>query len=168
MKILIIGTPKSGAKQMVNGISKQGYEVFDEPFIKEDWIKIYPNYMNISEYTKNPKIVVSITTLQQPDEVKSYGLFISQFASQFDKIILIDKINVQNLQRKKFGFPQKKHKKCLQKISEIMNTEITTYEKLFDIDTITQFETINKLGLDLDSFELQIFLDPSKQHQSIL
>ena len=131
MKILIIGTPKSGAKQMVNGISKQGYEVFDEPFIKEDWIKIYPNYMNFSEYTKNPKIVVSITTLQQPDEVKSYGLFISQFASQFDKLILIDKINVQDLQRIKFGFSQKKHKKCLQKISESYKLDRIDYVKLY-------------------------------------
>ena len=168
MKILVIGTPKSGAKQIINGISKQGYELFDEPFIKKDWIKLYPNYMNFSEYTKNPKIVVSITTLQQPNEVKSYGLFISQFASQFDKLILVDKINVQNLQKIKFGFPQKKHKKCLQKISEIMNTEITTYEKLFDIDTITQFETINKLGLDLDSFELQSFLQPSNKNQELI
>ena len=163
MKILVIGTPKSGAKQIVNGISKQGYELFDEPFLTNDWRALSPNYMNLSEYTKNLKIVVSITTLQQPDEVKSYGLFISQFASQFDKIILIDKINVQDLQRIKFGFPQRKHKKCLQKISEIMNTEITTYEKLFDVDTISQFETINKLELDLDSFELQSFLDPNNE-----
>ena len=163
MKILVIGTPKSGAKQLVNGISKQGYELFDEPFHTNDWRAFTPNYMNLSEYTKNSKIVVSITTLQQPDEVKSYGLFISQFASQFDKIILIDKINVRDLQRIKFGFPQRKHKKCLQKISEIMNTEITTYEKLFDVDTISQFETINKLELDLDSFELQSFLDPNNE-----
>ena len=49
MKILVIGTPKSGAKQIINGISKQGYELFDEPFIKKDWIKLYPNYMNFSE-----------------------------------------------------------------------------------------------------------------------
>ena len=44
-----------------------------------------------------------------------------------------------------------------------MNTEITTYEKLFDVDTISQFETINKLELDLDSFELQSFLDPNNE-----
>ena len=28
---------------------------------------------------------------------------------------------------------------------------------------LEQFETINKLGLDLDSFELQIFLDPNNK-----
>ena len=34
MKILIIGTPYSGAKILLNGISKQGYEILDEPFLQ--------------------------------------------------------------------------------------------------------------------------------------
>ena len=35
MKILIIGTPYSGGEILLNGISKQGYEIFDEPFLQE-------------------------------------------------------------------------------------------------------------------------------------
>ena len=32
-----------------------------------------------------------------------------------------------------------------------MNTELTTSEKLFSTDTLEQFETINKLELELDA-----------------
>ena len=34
-KILIIGTPYMEAKILLNGISKQGYEILDEPFLQE-------------------------------------------------------------------------------------------------------------------------------------
>ena len=32
MKILIIGTQKSGAQLLMNGISEQGYEYLENPF----------------------------------------------------------------------------------------------------------------------------------------
>ena len=35
-------------------------------------------------------------------------------------------------------------------------------------DTMEQFEIVNTLGLDLDSFELQSYLDPNKQHKYIM
>ena len=93
MKILIIGTPYSEAKILLNGISKQGYEILDEPFLQENWLESHPNYMNLLEYVNNSNLVVNITTFQKPQFVKDYGLFITQFTSQFDKLILLYKIS---------------------------------------------------------------------------
>ena len=164
MKILIIGTPYSGAKILLNGISKQGYEILDEPFLQEkNWLESHPNYMNLLEYVNNSNLVVNITTFQKPKFVKDYGLFITQFTSQFDKLILLYKISSKDTNKLYLGHTLKNHKKCLQKISKIMNTELTTSEKLFSTDTLEQFETINKLELDLDAFELQSFLDPNNE-----
>ncbi len=163
MKILIIGTPYSGAKILLNGISKQGYEILDEPFYQENWLESHPNYMNLLEYVNNSNIVVNITTFQKPQFVKDYGLFITQFTSQFDKLILLYKISSKDTNKLYLGHTLENHKKCLQKISKIMNTELTTSEKLFSTDTLEQFETINKLELNLDAFELQSFLDPNNE-----
>ena len=73
MKILIIGTPYSGAKILLNGISKQGYEILDEPFLQEkNWLESHPNYMNLLEYVNNSNLVVNITTFQKPQFVKDW------------------------------------------------------------------------------------------------
>ena len=45
---------------------------------------------------------------------------------------------------------------------------ITLYENLFSDDIMEQFEIVNTLGLDLDSFELQSYLDPNKKDKSVL
>ena len=49
----------------------------------------------------------------------------------------------------------------------MINIPITYYEKLFSTDNMEQFEIINRLELDLDSFTLQEYLDPNKNHSII-
>ena len=169
MKILIIGTPTSGAKKLMNGISEQGYEFLDEPFLQTDWLDSHKNFMDWYKDSDYNKFVVKITTRQKPKMIKDYFLFISQFTSQFDKLILLDRININIKKNKKFnGFNIKTHKNCIQKISEIMNTPIISSEKIFTDDAMEQFEVINKMGLDLDSFELQSFLQPSNTNQELI
>ena len=58
--------------------------------------------------------------------------------SQFDKIILLDKI-IEDTNKHK----DKRHKEILKKISEMINVPITYYEKLFSTDNMEQFEIIN-------------------------
>ena len=160
MKILIIGTPESGANILMNGISKKGYEYLDNPFK----IKEYENnWFDISNNFKTNKFVVKCFTNQKPSNITSYNVFISQFISQFDKIILLDKIKENNEKQK-----YKQGKESLKKISEMINIPITLYENLFSEDTLEQFEVVNTLGLDLDSFELQSYLDPNNKKRSVL
>lgn len=160
MKILIIGTGKSGAPLLMNGISEQGYEYLENPFkIKKhenNWFDIEKNFVT-------NKFVVKVTTYQKPLSIPSYFVFISQFISQFDKIILLDKIKNNNGSKK-----SKHHQESLKKISKMINTPITLYENLFSDDTLEQFEVVNTLGLDLDSFQLQSYLDPNKERKSVL
>ena len=108
------------------------------------------------------KFVVKCFTNQKPSNITSYNVFISQFISQFDKIILLDK--VKESETKKL----KKHREIIKNISEMIGCPITLYENLFSDDIMEQFEIVNTLGLDLDSFELQSYLDPNKKDKSVL
>lgn len=159
MKILIIATENSKSKQLMHGISTQGYEFLDNPF-KID--KYENNWFNFENYFKTNKFVVKMTILHKPSSIPNYIVFISQFISQFDKIILLDKI-IEDTNKHK----DKRHKEILKKISEMINIPITYYEKLFSTDNMEQFEIINRLELDLDSFTLQEYLDPNKNHSII-
>ena len=103
-----------------------------------------------------------MTILHKPSSIPNYIVFISQFISQFDKIILLDKI-IEDTNKHN----DKRHKEILKKISEMINIPITYYEKLFSTDNMEQFEIINRLELDLDSFTLQEYLDPNKNHSII-
>ena len=159
MKILIIATENSKSKQLMNGISTQGYEFLDNPFKIDEYEN---NWFNFENYFKTNKFVVKMTILHKPSSIPNYIVFISQFISQFDKIILLDKI-IEDTNKHN----DKRHKEILKKISEMINIPITYYEKLFSTDNMEQFEIINRLELDLDSFTLQEYLDPNKNHSII-
>ena len=159
MKILIIATENSKSKQLMHGISTQGYEFLDNPFKIDEYEN---NWFNFENYFKTNKFVVKMTILHKPSSIPNYIVFISQFISQFDKIILLDKI-IEDTNKHK----DKRHKEILKKISEMINIPITYYEKLFSTDNMEQFEIINRLELDLDSFTLQEYLDPNKNHSII-
>ena len=120
------------------------------------------NWFNFENYFKTNKFVVKMTILHKPSSIPNYIVFISQFISQFDKIILLDKI-IEDTNKHN----DKRHKEILKKISEMINIPITYYEKLFSTDNMEQFEIINRLELDLDSFTLQEYLDPNKNHSII-
>ena len=159
MKILIIGTDKSRARLLMNGISTQGYEFLDNPFKIDEYQN---NWFNFENYFKTNKFVVKINTLDKPYNIPNYLVFISQFIRQFDKIILLDKIIEDNDSQKDIY-----HKDTLKKISELTDNPIIFCEKLFSKNTMEQFEVINKLELDLDSFSLQEYLDPNKNNSVI-
>lgn len=159
MKILIIATENSKSKQLMHGISTQGYEFLDNPFKIDEYEN---NWFNFENYFKTNKFVIKMTILHKPSSIPNYIVFISQFISQFDKIILLDKI-IEDTNKHK----DKRHKEILKKISEMINVPITYYEKLFSTDNMEQFEIINRLELDLDSFTLQEYLDPNKNHSII-
>ena len=159
MKILIIATENNKSKQLMHGISTQGYEFLDNPFKIDEYEN---NWFNFENYFKTNKFVVKMTTLHKPSSIPNYIVFISQFISQFDKIILLDKI-IEDTNKNK----DKRHKEILKKISEMINIPITYYEKLFSVDNMEQFEIINRLELDVDSFTLQEYLDPNKNHSII-
>ena len=159
MKILIIATENSKSKQLMYGISTQGYEFLDNPFKIDEYEN---NWFNFENYFKTNKFVVKMTILHNPSSIPNYIVFISQFISQFDKIILLDKI-IEDTNKHN----DKRHKEILKKISEMINIPITYYEKLFSTDNMEQFEIINRLELDLDSFTLQEYLDPNKNHSII-
>ena len=59
--------------------------------------------MNLLEYVNNSNLVVNITTFQKPQFVKDYGLFITQFTSQFDKLILLYKISSKDTNKLYLG-----------------------------------------------------------------
>ena len=159
MKILIIATENSKSKQLMHGISTQGYEFLDNPFKIDEYEN---NWFNFENYFKTNKFVVKMTILHKPSSIPNYIVFISQFISQFDKIILLDKI-IEDTNKHK----DKRHKEILKKISEMINIPITYYEKLFSTYNMKQYEIINRLELDLDSFTLQEYLDPNKNHSII-
>jgi len=159
MKILILSTQKSESKLLMNGISTQGYEFLDNPFKIDEYQN---NWFKFENYFKTNKFVVKMTTLHKPNDIPNYLVFISQFIRQFDKIILLDKI-IEDSDSQKV----KNHKDTLKKISELTDNPIIFCEKLFSKDTMEQFEVINKLELDLDSFSLQEYLDPSKNSSVI-
>ena len=159
MKILIIATENNKSKQLMHGISEQGYEFLDNPFKINEYEN---NWFDLSKYFKTNKFVVKTTTYQKPSSIPNYIVFISQLVNQFDKIILLDKIIEDSNKSKK-----KRHKEILRKISEMINIPITYYEKLFSVDNMEQFEIINRLELDVDSFTLQEYLDPNKNHSII-
>ena len=159
MKILIIATENSKSIQLMYGISTQGYEFLDNPFKIDEYEN---NWFNFENYFKTNKFVVKMTILHKPSSIPNYIVFISQFISQFDKIILLDKI-IEDTNKHN----DKRHKEILKKISEMINIPITYYEKLFSTDNMEQFEIINRLELDLDSFTLQEYLDPNKNHSII-
>ena len=159
MKILILSTQKSESKLLMNGISTQGYEFLDNPFKIDEYQN---NWFKFENYFKTNKFVVKMKTLHKPNDIPNYLVFISQFIRQFDKIILLDKI-IEDSDSQKV----KNHKDTLKKISELTDNPIIFCEKLFSKDTMEQFEVINKLELDLDSFSLQEYLDPNKNSSVI-
>ena len=117
MKILIIATENSKSKQLMYGISTQGYEFLDNPFKIDEYEN---NWFNFENYFKTNKFVVKMTILHKPSSIPNYIVFISQFISQFDKIILLDKI-IEDTNKHN----DKRHKEILKKISEMINIPIT-------------------------------------------
>lgn len=94
MKILILGTSRSGTTSLARGIENQSYFTFYEPFNQNmfddrDWR--YP----ITDFNKYEKVCVKTLCLQTPLDINIDSFsFYKSFVKDFDKIILLDRKNI--------------------------------------------------------------------------
>ena len=95
MKILIIGTPRSGTTSLIRGIGSQKYFSIGEPYNYNIGYHKYENKYPLKQVSEYKKIVVKTLAYQIPKEKEGtdptdFGV---EFCSYFDKIILLDRIN---------------------------------------------------------------------------
>ena len=95
MKILIIGTPRSGTTSLIRGIGSQKYFSIGEPYNYNIGYHKYQNKYPLEQVSEYKKIVVKTLAYQIPKEKEGtdptdFGV---EFCSYFDKIILLDRIN---------------------------------------------------------------------------
>jgi hypothetical protein len=91
MKILIIGTSRSGTTSLRRGIREQGYYTIGEPFNELVTGNREHPLKEISEYEN---ICVKTLCDQVPKNLDSSFLdFITMFSKEFDKVILLDRKN---------------------------------------------------------------------------
>ena len=91
MKILIIGTPRSGTTSLIRGIGNQNYFSKGEPYNYRIGPNMYNNTYPLKEVSEYEKIVVKTLAQQVPKEKEGtdpidFGV---EFCSYFDKIILL-------------------------------------------------------------------------------
>ena len=94
MKILIIGTPRSGTTSLIKGIVNQKYFGNSEPYNYNIGSYKEENKYPLKEVSEYKNIVVKTLAYQVPKE--KYGTdpidFGVEFCSHFDKVILLDRL----------------------------------------------------------------------------
>ena len=92
MKILIVGTHRSGTTSLLRGISEQGYNKISEPFNRRFRDKLYD--YPIDEVRANKFICVKSIITQVPNtENRNPIKFYYQWSKDFDKTILLDRLD---------------------------------------------------------------------------
>lgn len=88
MKILIVGTSRSGTTSLLNGISKQGYSKFSEPYnpIREKRYPYPPNFL-IDNHNICVKSLVGHISKGFDNPID----FHVDMSKHFDKVILLDR-----------------------------------------------------------------------------
>lgn len=98
MKLLILGTPRSGTTSLVRGIGNQGFFQYGEPFnpVQKEYTGNYNDILNDLNTTKN--IVVKCLCEQIPIDTKYYPFdpigFYKDFAKKFNKVVLLDRSKI--------------------------------------------------------------------------
>lgn len=94
MKILIIGTPRSGTTSLIKGIAKQNYFAKGEPYNYNIGSHKYKNKYPLKEVSEYENIVVKTLAYQVPKEEEGRNPidFGVEFCSYFDKVILLDRL----------------------------------------------------------------------------
>lgn len=91
MKILILGTSRSGTTALRRGIQAQGYYTIGEPF--NELVTGNRNYP-LPELSEHKNICVKTLCDQVPKNIDlSFDEFIKLFVKDFDKIILLNRKN---------------------------------------------------------------------------
>ena len=92
MKILIVGIARSGTTSLLKGITSQGFYGVSEPYNK--WVRSELTYP-LEELDKYDNIVVKHIALQKPKNYKGTWVdFVKEFSKLFDKLILLDRYNL--------------------------------------------------------------------------
>ena len=83
MKILIIATENNKSKQLMHGLSEQGYEFLDNPFKINEYEN---NWFDLSKYFKTNKFVVKTITYQKPSSIPNYIVFKQKFSREINAV----------------------------------------------------------------------------------
>ena len=194
MKILIIGIGRSGTTSLLNGIAKQGYTKIYEPYgpknykkkftlsndnivvktifgqlpknYKKEWkefIKelipkfdriIWLDRKNMIEHCESFINLHYISSLQQPTSIHEKW-----------KMDDIPKPFNTEAYNKKITKALHAEKQPFKELVDELNYKITWYEDLYGKDRIHSLETINKWNLELNPFDLNEYLTPSKKYR---
>ena len=87
MKILIVGTSRSGTTSLIQGISSQNFKSISEPFND----RFRDEQLDVSKYLNYERLCVKSLVFQKPNDYKDTILFYKEFCKRFDKIILLDR-----------------------------------------------------------------------------
>lgn len=92
MRVLIVGTHRSGTTSLLKGIADQGYNKISEPFNRHFREKIYD--YPIKDISVNKFICVKSIITQVP-KTENYNpiKFYYQWSKVFDKVILLDRMD---------------------------------------------------------------------------
>ena len=96
MKILILGTGRSGTTSLLNAIGNQGYHTISEPYNSDirTFKTSYEYPLKELEITKN--LVVKCVPYEKPISYKENWItFMKEFSSYFDTTIFLDRKNFE-------------------------------------------------------------------------
>lgn len=91
MRILIVGTHRSGTTSLLLGLAEQGYKKISEPFNRYFISKKEPSYetdLSLSDRVCFKTIISQIPYDTSLDPVEFY----LQFSKQFDRVVLLDRL----------------------------------------------------------------------------
>jgi hypothetical protein len=197
MKILIIGVGRSGTTSLLNGIAKQGYTKIHEPYNKKNHNKKFTlSNDNIvlktifgqlpKNYKKEWKELIKelipkfdkIIWLDRKNMNKHCESFINlHYRSSLQpptsvfkkwKMEEIPKSFNTDTYNKTIYNALEKEKQSFKELVDELNCKITWYEDLYGKDRIRSLETINKWNLELNPFDLNEYLNPSKKYRQYI
>ena len=197
MKILIISPPRCGSTALLFNLKStlEYNQTFQEPYLYKTYNKAFTNNgIFEQEYPlklSNNSIVKTMTyqVASQYGNPKDFTSFISEWKTEFDKIILLSRkdkhehfvswVNLVERQKagisvhqkwnisqiesklKNYNYSElKQHRYAIEELSKLFNLPITYYEDLYGEDRIQSLEVITKWGLDLDINKLNELSNP--------
>ena len=91
MKILIVGTSRSGTTSLIQGISSQNFKSISEPFND----RFRDEQLDVSKYLNYENLCIKSLVFQKPNDYKDTISFYKEFCKKFDKTILLDRNSFQ-------------------------------------------------------------------------
>jgi|TARA_B100000287_G_C20505718_1_gene730994 hypothetical protein len=192
MKIQILGVARTGTTNLALSIEKEGYTTILEPYgvnpkknktelVEKLCVKNISNQFPIDKFKsaydfqlENIPTFDKTILLDRKNELehwKSYLNLLKKYHKDPKTTHTIwyedDITSDWDRKMRNDGFYEvfKLQKETIKKLSNEFNIPITYYEDLFGEDRMYSFETINKWDLDIDPFNVNEYLDPSKRYK---